>query len=253
MMKAKPRILILGGTGEARRLATLLVDDYDIETSLAGRTAAPKALPGRVRVGGFGGADGLADYLVREGVDFLVDATHPYAARMGANAALAAARCDVPLLRLERPAWVKQQGDRWVEFDSLDALVAALPGLGKHAFVSLGGAGLEAFSDLTGMQLTVRAIDPPTALTDRSDITLILDQGPFDLAGERKLLSGRGADVLVSRNAGGSATYAKIAAARDLGLTVALLARPDRPGGLETAGDPEDAARRISGRLASLT
>ncbi|NMM45065.1 cobalt-precorrin-6A reductase [Rhodospirillaceae bacterium KN72] len=253
MTKAKPRILILGGTGEARRLATLLADDYDIKTSLAGRTTAPKTLPGRMRIGGFGGAGGLAEYLVQEGVQYLVDATHPYAARMGANAALAAARCAVPLLRLERPAWVKQQGDRWVEFENLDTLVAALPGLGKHAFVSLGGAGLEAFSGLTGMQLTVRAIDPPPALTDRSDITLILDQGPFDLAGERELLSERGADVLVSRNAGGAATYAKIAAARELGITVALLDRPERPRGVETAGDPETAARRITECLASLT
>ncbi len=222
-------ILILGGTTEARRLAERLAPARRVITSLAGRTGAPTALPGETRIGGFGGAAGLAAYLRSHRVAALVDATHPYAARMATNAAAAALDCGTPLLRYERPAWQPKPGDKWVEYDDLTALAAALPDLGRHALVTLGGADLSALSGARGMRLTLRAIDPPAQLPDHPDLDVILDRGPFDLAGERALLSQRGIDVLVSRNAGGQATRAKLDAARDLGVPVALLRRPARP------------------------
>jgi precorrin-6A/cobalt-precorrin-6A reductase len=245
-------VLILGGTSEARRLAERLVADHaadvSVITSLAGRTSAPARLPGAVRVGGFGGAAGLAGYLMENRVAAMVDATHPYAARMGWNAAAAARRSGVPLLRLDRPAWEPEPGDDWRRFESIPALAAALPSLGTHALITLGGADLDGLLDVTGIALTIRSIDAPVGLGDKPWISLILDRGPFDLDGEVSLLSARGIDVLVSRNAGGAATVAKLIAARRLGIPVAMLARPDRPR-VETAGTVEDAARWVARRI----
>lgn len=222
-------VLILGGTAEARRLADRLAPVRPVVTSLAGRTATPGRLAGEVRIGGFGGMAGLAHYLRSEQVSALIDATHPYAARMAANAAGAAAETGVPILRFDRPGWTAEPGDRWIEFDDLEGLASALPGLGRHALVTLGGADLAAFSAARGTRLTIRAIDPPSCLPDHPEVEVILDRGPFDLAGERTLLSQRGIDVLVSRNAGGVSTRAKLDAARALGIPVAMLRRPVRP------------------------
>lgn len=238
------RVLILGGTGEARRLAGLLADRVEVTTSLAGRTANPARLPGVVRTGGFGGADGLAKYLAAHRIEKLVDATHPYAARMGSNAVDAARRAKTPLLRVERPPWIAEPGDDWRRFKTLDALVAGLPSLGSHALITLGGADLEKFLALNGVALTVRAIDPPPAVVERSDITLILERGPFDLDGELALLSARGIDVLVTRDSGGAATSAKLVAARTKGLPVAMLARPARPR-VNSVAEVADAVRWV--------
>lgn len=223
------KVLILGGTGEARRLAEALAGRCDVVTSLAGRTTAPATLPGRVRTGGFGGAEGLSAYLRAEGIAHLIDATHPYAARMGANAAAAAAETGIPLVRLERPAWLPRDGDDWHCFDTVSDLAARLPSLGQHALITLGGADLAAFRGLAGIRLTVRAIDPPAHLEPGPNVAILLARGPFDLAGECALLSDRGIDVVVSRNAGGTATRPKIDAARELGLPVVMLNRPARP------------------------
>lgn len=223
------RVLILGGTGEARRLAGLLADRVDVISSLAGRTADPAPLPGQIRRGGFGGAEGLARYLVEKRIDVLIDATHPYAARMGFNAAEAARRTDLPILRVDRPSWIACPGDDWRMFETLDALGTALPRLGTHALITLGGADLESVVAIRGIAMTVRAIDPPKAVLERPDIAVILERGPFDLDGELALLSARGIDVLVSRDSGGRATAAKLIAARTLGLPVAMLSRPARP------------------------
>lgn len=227
------RLLILGGTKEARRLAEILVPKVagriTVITSLAGRTSAPRSPPGELRIGGFGGAEGLARYLEEAGIDLVVDATHPYAARMGGNAARAVEQTGRPLLRLDRAPWQAGPGDDWHCFDTVSDLVQALPRFGRHALITLGGADLTAFSAARGTRLTVRAIDPPKPPIDHPDLTLILARGPFDLRGESTLLSERGIDMLVSRNAGGLGTEAKLMAARDLGLPVLLLARPSRP------------------------
>ena len=225
----KPRLLILGGTGEARQLAVLLVDQYDTVTSLAGRTQDPMALAGTVRQGGFGGVSGFLAYLEQNRPAAVIDATHPYVARMGTTAVQATAQMHIPFLRLERPAWTQQPGDDWHLFETIEALVKRLPSLGTHGLITLGGANLGAFSRATGMRLTLRAIDPPDPLPDHPAIKVLLDRGPFTLESERALLTRLGIDVLVARNAGGSATRAKIDAARMHKLPVALLARPARP------------------------
>lgn len=237
-------ILILGGTKEARLLAERLAPHRRVITSLAGRTALPRRLAGEVRIGGFGGVSGLVTYLRSEGVSALIDATHPYAARMAANAAAAAVETGTPVLRLDRPGWAAGPGDKWIEFDTLEELAAALPGLGRHALVTLGGADLAVFSAARGIRLTIRAIDPPTVLPDHPEVDVILNRGPFDLAGERALLSDRGIDILVSRNAGGMSTGAKLTAARELGIPVAMLRRPERPV-LTSATDIEAVLRWI--------
>lgn len=242
-------VLILGGTAEARRLAEQgTVAGYRMITSLAGRTAAPGPLPGEVRTGGFGGPAGLAAYLRQMGIAVLVDATHPYAARMGANAAAAARAAGVPLLRLDRPAWDPGPGDRWHAFPDRESLMQALPTLGRHALVTLGGADLTALPLARGIRITLRAIDPPDPLPDHPDLTLLLARGPFTQAAERALMTERGIDLLVSRNAGGTATRAKIDAARALGLPVAMLERPPRPE-VPTAADPGTALRAIADLL----
>lgn len=244
-------ILILGGTAEARRLAEALdARGHRVVTSLAGRTAHPASLPGDVRVGGFGGAAGLAAYLRAQKVAVLVDATHPYAARMGGHAADAAAATGVPLLRVDRPAWTPAAGDRWHGFADRESLMRALPGLGRHALVTLGGADLSALPLARGIRITLRAIDRPDPLPDHPDLTLVLARGPFDAAAERELMIARGIDLVVSRNAGGASTRAKIDAARALGLPVAMLDRPPRPP-VPMVHDPKSAVRRIEGLLAS--
>jgi len=225
----KPRLLILGGTGEARQLAARLVDHYDIVVSLAGRTKDPVALAGTVRQGGFGGLSGFLAYLEQDRPAAVIDATHPYAARMGTTAVRATAQLQIPFLRLERPAWTRQPGDDWHIFDTVEALASRLPDLGSHGLITLGGANLGAFSRAKGMRLTLRAIDPPDPLPDHPAIEVLLDRGPFTLEKERALLTRLGIDVLVARNAGGSATRAKIDAARLQKVPVALLARPARP------------------------
>lgn len=243
-------ILILGGTGEARALAAALNPEFRVITSLAGATRTPRRIAGAVRTGGFGGAGGLAAYLRDNAVDCLVDATHPYAARMGHNAAAAAEMAGVPLLRLERPPWTSQPGDDWTEFPDLQSLATALPDMGKTVLITLGGADLHAFSGITGLQMIIRAIDPPDPMPVVGEFDLILSGGPFDFESEVALLNERKIDLVVSRNAGGDATYAKIAAARHLSVPVAMLARPDRPAAPSVA-TVDEAVRRIGAALAS--
>jgi len=233
-------VLILGGTREARLLAETLAPLCPVTSSLAGRTGDPAPLQGRVRIGGFGGVDGLIAYLKAERPTHMIDATHPYAARMGRNAILAAAAQGIPLLRLDRPAWQRKEGDHWLEFPDLESLARGLPMLGRHALVTLGGADLATLSLAQGMRLTLRTIDSPPVMPDHPDCTLLQARGPFDFGGEVALLSRLGIDILVSRNAGGNATGAKIEAARHLGLPVAMLARPERMAA-ERVGTVEEA------------
>lgn len=224
-MQAK-RILILGGTGEARALAALLVDaGHDVTTSLAGVTEKPIMPKGKTRIGGFGGVEGLRDYLHAQKFVVVVDATHPFAAQISRNAALA---CDgVHLLRLERPAWVKQVGDHWIDVADVLRAVAALP-RGAHVFCTIGRKEIDAFvarSDLSGV---VRMIEPPpTPLADQW--TLMLQRPPFSLESEIALMRENEITHLVSKNAGGRETENKLAAARQLCIPVVMIARPTKP------------------------
>jgi len=221
------RVLLLAGTTEATRLAEALADDHDVISSLAGATRAPAPRPGRLRTGGFGGAAGLADYLRHQQVEAAIDATHPFAAVMPHNAAAAAAVAGVPLCRVLRPPWRPGPGDRWVEVADLTAAAEALEALGaQRVLLSVGRQSTGPFASVDAWFL-VRAIEPPTVLPARHEV--LLDRGPFALDGERRLLRDHAVDAVVTKNAGGAATAAKLTAARELGLPVVVVARPPQP------------------------
>jgi len=232
-------VLVLGGTGEARRLATALVDEgVDVLSSLAGRVADPLLPPGEVRIGGFGGAEGLAAWLAENPVRAVVDATHPFAATMTGSAAAAADVTSIPLLRLHRPGWSEQQGDDWRWVDSLEEAARAVAGF-AHVFLTTGRTGLGAFAGLTS-EVLVRAVDPPgPPLPART--TVVLERGPFSVADELALLREHRVDVVVTKDSGGHLTEAKLAAARELGLPVVLVRRPPVPPGVPTVATVDEA------------
>jgi len=242
------RVLVLSGTSEARSLAATLADDPTLRvmSSLAGRVARPQLPAGRSRVGGFGGPEGLAQWLVTEHVDVLVDATHPFAATISAAAAVASRRTGVPLLALRRPEWAPVAGDRWHEVDSLAASAVALPGIGSRVFLTTGRQGLAEFAHLHELWFLVRTIDPPGPPTPRR-MELLLARGPYTEESELALLLRHRVDVLVTKNSGGAATAAKLRAARSLGLPVVMVRRPPAPVGVATVDTVEAALRWLSG------
>lgn len=232
-MAERARLLLLGGTGEAADLATRLANEARVEvvTSLAGRTQKPRAIAGEVRTGGFGGLDGLAAYLAEARIDVLIDATHPYAARMPHTAATACRRLGVPRVRLLRPPWAATAADRWIAVADLPAAAAALPGLARRVFVTTGQQGLEAFAGLAETWFLVRLIEPPAEPPPLAACDILLDRGPFRLADEISLLRAQRIGAVVSKNSGGESTYGKIAAARELRLPVVMIVRPPQPQG----------------------
>ncbi|MET8458957.1 cobalt-precorrin-6A reductase [Streptomyces parvulus] len=241
-------VLILGGTTEARRLAELLAAEalpgLRVTNSLAGRVAAPRTPPGEVRVGGFGGADGLAAWLGGHGVDLLVDATHPFAGTISFNAARAAERARVPLLALRRPGWTPAAGDAWHDAGSLAEAARLIPGLGQRVFLTTGRTGLAVFAGLRDPWFLVRSVDAPEApLPPRTEV--LLDRGPFTLDGERELLRRHRIDVLVTKDSGGEATAPKLTAAREAGVPVIVVRRPPVPEGVPVVSGPGEAARRV--------
>jgi precorrin-6A/cobalt-precorrin-6A reductase len=225
------RLLILGGTGEATALADALSAHDGIEpiTSLAGRTAAPTAPAGAVRVGGFGGVSGLLGYLRTESIDLVIDATHPFAQQITRNATIACWSAEVPLLRLERPLWPRHPDDVWHEVGTLVDAAAAVPKLGTRAFLTVGAGELQPFAGLPQVWFLVRLIDTPTDRLPLANYEVVLGRGPFSAAKELRLLDEHRIDVVVAKHSGGEATYGKIAAARALGLPVILLRRPSVP------------------------
>jgi precorrin-6A/cobalt-precorrin-6A reductase len=235
------RILILGGTTEARRLAERLADraDLAVTLSLAGRTMTPAPQPVPVRLGGFGGSQGLADHIAATRIDVLVDATHPYAATISANAARAAALAKVPLVALRRPAWVAVPGDRWTEVADTAGAVAALGRVPRHVFLALGRQEIAPFATAPQHRYLVRSVDPVTPPLDVPHAVYVVARGPFADIDERSLLTRHRIDIIVAKNSGGSATYGKIAAARALGLAVVMLRRPALPqvAAVETVDD----------------
>jgi precorrin-6A/cobalt-precorrin-6A reductase len=238
------RILILGGTTEARGLAERLATrpGLDITLSLAGRTTAPVPLPVPVRSGGFGGAEGLAAYLVRERIDVLIDATHPYAAVISATAAAAARRTGIRFLAVRRPPWTKSSGDRWTEVDHVDGAVAALGQSSRRVFVALGRNELAPFVKAPQHHYLVRSVDPVEPPLPLRQVDYVTGRGPFSEADDRALLTSHRIDVVIAKNSGGKATYGKIAAARVLGLDVVMLRRPELPDAPAVANVDEAAA-----------
>jgi precorrin-6A/cobalt-precorrin-6A reductase len=225
------KILILGGTLEARQLAGRLAGraDLDVTLSLAGRTAKPAAQPVAVRLGGFGGADGLTQYLAGQRIDILIDATHPYAAAISANAAAAAAQTGTPILALRRPPWRAVAGDRWTEVDDIRAAVSALGDEPRRVFLAIGRKDVAAFAAAPQHDYLIRSVDPIEPPLKLPHVSFIAARGPFAEADERALLAQHRIEIVVSRNSGGEATYGKIAAAREVGLDVVMLRRPALP------------------------
>ena len=227
------RILILGGSTESSELTRLLAAEHRFETtlSLAGRTLKPRPQPVRTKTGGFGGADGLAAWLARESIEAVVDATHPYADHISSNAVTACGRLAIPLATIMRPAWQPQPGDNWITVASAKAAADALGPQPRRVFLSLGRLELGAFASSPQHHYVARTIEPPDGVALPPDMNLILDRGPFDEHAETALLVDEKIDVIVSKNSGGTATYAKIAATRKLGIPVVMIARPNKPRG----------------------
>ena len=223
-------ILILGGTTEAYALARecTALPDLRVISSLAGRTAHPRLPVGEVRIGGFGGPPGLAAYLREHRIDAVVDCTHPFAARMGWNAAEACAAASVPLLRLDRPAWVRQDGDLWDEVTEWPEAAALVGAQSKRVLMAVGRQELEPFAGLDHVWFLIRSVEPPTPMPPFFQADLLLAQGPFPCESERDLLTAHGIDTIVCKNSGGP-TDAKLAAARALGVRVVMKGRPRRP------------------------
>ncbi|WP_197022274.1 cobalt-precorrin-6A reductase [Candidatus Blastococcus massiliensis] len=238
-MSGTGRVLVLGGTGEARRLAGALVaDGVDVVSSLAGRVADPVLPEGSVRVGGFGGVVGLTAWLEAHPVTAVVDATHPFATTMTASAASAADLTGVPLLRLQRPGWAEQPGDDWRWVGSLEEAAEAVAGF-AHVFVTTGRTGLGAFAGLS-QEVLVRSVDPPDPpLPPRT--TVVLERGPFSVDDELALLREHGVDVVVTKDSGGHLTEAKLTAARLLGIPVVVVRRPPLPAGLVVVATVDEA------------
>jgi precorrin-6A/cobalt-precorrin-6A reductase len=225
------RLLILGGTADANRLAGAISRDPRIAAvlSYAGRTENPTPPPIAYRVGGFGGVEGLVDYLRDHRIDRVVDATHPFAAQMSARAVEACARAGVPLLALERSPWQRQAGDNWIEVETIADAVAALGDPPRRVFLGIGRQNLDAFAAQPQHSYLVRLVDPPRVPLTPPNVEVTVGRGPFDRGSDRAMLQRFGADIVVAKNAGGEAAVAKIDAARDLGLPVAMINRPKIP------------------------
>lgn len=244
------RVLILGGTGDASELAAKAstLPGVDVRVSLAGRTPQPLAIAGTVRIGGFGGSEGLTAYLRDEGIDLLIDATHPFAAQISMNAAAAAAELGLPRLMLVRPAWQSVPGDQWIEVDNMAAAADTLESQAKRVFLTIGRQQLAPFARLHEIWFLMRLINQPEPDAVVPQGLFLFAQGPFDLSSERQLLLQHEIDTIVTKNSGGSATYAKILAARELGLKVVMVRRPAIPPGSQVS-DVEGAFAWLCDRL----
>jgi precorrin-6A/cobalt-precorrin-6A reductase len=222
------RVLLLGGTSDATALAHRFAADdrFAATLSLAGRTANPAPSPIAVRVGGFGGPEGMARHIEADGIDIVVDATHPFAAQISANAVAACALARRPLIALERPAWRAQSGDRWRTFASVADAVAALPEQPARVFSGLGRLSLAELEAAPQHRYVIRLIDPPLATLALPHATLVMGRGPFKTEDDIALFTAHGIEFVLAKNAGGMAAVSKIEAARALGLTVMMIDRP---------------------------
>lgn len=240
------RILILGGTGEARALAGGLHPDFDVVSSLAGRVPDPALPVGPVRIGGFGGVAGLRKWLQDNEITAVVDATHPFAATISSNAVRACAELELPHLLLRRPAWEVPAATR-VASDTEAAEVVAAKGCSR-IFLTTGRSGTKAFANSDAYFL-IRVVTPPDPHMLPGRHQVLLSRGPYHLDGERALMSENRIDALVSKNSGGPLTRAKLDAAAELGIDIVMIERPPLPSGLTTVGAVDEAAdwiRRIS-------
>jgi precorrin-6A/cobalt-precorrin-6A reductase len=241
------RVLILGGSTEASALARLIAGREEIEAtfSLAGRTQNPAPLPTPLRVGGFGGIEGLIAYLRRERIEAVIDATHPFAAQMSRHAEAACRTLGLSRLVLTRAAWTAVDGDRWLEVADAEEAARTLGRDPRRVFLTVGRLSLPAFAIAPQHRYIVRAIDEPKGLAALPDHRLILARPPFRIEDEMRLMREERIDIVISKNSGGEASYAKIAAARELGLPVMMIRRPKGTDG-PTLHDPQAALDWIS-------
>ncbi len=238
-IQARCALLILGGTSEGYALADALASRRDLRviSSLAGRTLSPRLPLGETRIGGFGGVAGLRGFLQAERITAVMDATHPFAAAMGTNAAAACGTLDIPLLRLERPPWRPEPGDAWLPVPDWPAAVDALRRLGaRRVLLTLGRQELAPFAVLNHVRFLIRCVTPPDPMPPFADAELLLDRGPFGLAAEQALLDRHRIDCILCKNSGGGASAPKLTAARQRGIPVVMRERPPRPV-LPTASD----------------
>lgn len=244
-----PRILILGGTTESRQIAENLVESgFEVITSLAGRTQDAIRLPGQIRVGGFGGAVGLADYLAQAKIDVVLDATHPFAARISQQAAIATAYHSIPRLMVVRPGWEPQPDDRWLPVASWAEAVDLLPQIAQRIFLTIGRQELGQFAALQSLWFLMRVLEPLEPGVMRPPGVVVCDRPPFSLTQEGYYLHHYHIDTLVTKNSGGSATAAKLQAARAQAIQVVMIQRPPLPDGDQVA-TPAAALRWLTQQL----
>ncbi|WP_265447349.1 cobalt-precorrin-6A reductase [Flexivirga meconopsidis] len=241
------RVLVLGGTAEARALAEILYDGgHDLTSSLAGRVASPRLPVGQVRIGGFGGVTGMRDYLTEHRVEAVVDATHPFATGMRENARKACAESGIALIRLARPGWAEHpDAHTWHWADDYDAAREKAERWGQRPFLTTGRQTLPFFTSAwAGREVLLRVVDPdvevPTAWR------VVHDRGPYVIPGEVALMRQHRVDVLLTKDSGGSYTAAKLAAAAQLGVPVVVVRRPAQAAGVTTVDSPEAAAAAIA-------
>lgn len=224
------RTLLLGGTSEASRLAeALAARGADAVFSYAGRVATPAPQPLPTRIGGFGGVEGLVDYIRREGISRIVDATHPFAASISRNAIAAAAQTHTPLIGLERAPWVPEPADLWLSMPDLAAAAAYLPQASQRVFLAIGRQHLDAFAVAPQHSYLLRLVDPPEGPLPLATAEAVIARGPFTLEGDRDLLIRHRIDWIVTKNSGGEGARAKLMAARELRLPVLMVQRPELP------------------------
>ncbi len=237
------RVLILGGTTEATALSRALSQDVRFAAllSYAGATRAPRPAPTPWRVGGFGGAEGLARFLTEGGYHALVDATHPFAAQIKRNALAAAHISGVAFMPVERPVWTAGEGDVWAMVPNMQAAVAAIGAERQRVLLTVGQKELSPFLAAPQHAYVVRSVDPPAPETLPPDAISLPLRGPFRLEDERELLRAHAIQVIVTKNSGGSATQPKLQAARELGLRVVMVDRPARPDWREMVADADGA------------
>ncbi len=235
----QPNLLILGGTVEATALCKLVhAAGLQAIVSFAGRVDRPALHPVPRRIGGFGGVDGLVTYLRDNAVTHVIDATHPFAAQMSRNAVEACALARIPLVALTRAPWQAESGDDWIRVRDIPSAVAVLNGQPKRVMLAVGRMHLDEFAPNPQHFYLLRLVDAPAIPPNFPDHHVLVSRGPFTTDNDRALMQDHGIDLVVSKNAGGTGAYAKIEAARQLGLPVIMIDRPDLPDRVEV-NDPQ--------------